>query len=360
MLRNLCTKSSLVPDKSEGKIMEITVFRVYDSQWIYDEIEEGRLRQGWGAPGFNLCDVNNKLIPKDKWEKTYKDVWEEAPSKLRYTILSRMPTNLTGGHVVVIPKMRGYNKFAIAKVRDGYKFDASDDLEDFRHVIDIHPESVRTFHNHANEHAFHISGLFKSNRSAVNCPISDDRSVSAAKSLLEIEMDGNLDSNFGAADALEFYIQDSYKSVAETLKNKVTDWDGNRFENAIRKAFKDQGYTLQTGYSRFDGEGADCDLLVNLPESKYDLFLAESKEIAVQVKHKYGVAYDDVWAIIQIVKWAELNGNDNTKKCVMSSADSFTEEAQELAESHDVVLICGLQTMCFLLGKPDVYREDWG
>lgn len=47
------------------------------------------------------------------------------------------------------------------------------------------------------------------------------------------------------------------------------------------------------------------------------------------------------------------------KKCIFSSVNDFTEKAKTEAKYHDVILISGLQTMCFLLGIPERYREDW-
>ena len=61
---------------------------------------------------------------------------------------------------------------------------------------------------------------------------------------------------------------------------------------------------------------------------------------------------------MQIDKWAKSERSD-AAKYVISSASGFTDKAHELATANNVVLIGGLQTMCFLLGVPDRYRDDW-
>lgn len=343
--------------------MPITIFRVSnDHKWIFKEITNGRLRQGWGAPEFNLVR-NAEPVPRKEWENTYFNIWNEKPSPLRYTILSRMPNNLGESHVVVIPNIPEYRWFTIAKVNGGYKFDKTgehlprENLNDFRHVVYIDPNSVRYFHNHANEYAYHISGLFKSARSAVNCPIYDDKCEQAANKLLTIESGG--EPHYGPSEHLQFAIEFEYQKAAKRLLKKVASWSGDRFETAVCTAFKDQGFTVQQDHRRYDGQGADCDLLINLAASQNDLFLSESREVAVQVKCKTSIDKNDVQSVKQIVQWSKLYGNETMRKCVLSSADDFTSEAKELAEGYGVVMICGLQTMCFLLGRPEMYREDW-
>ena len=78
----------------------------------------------------------------------------------------------------------------------------------------------------------------------------------------------------------------------------------------------------------------------------------------MQVKCKQGADIEDKKAVSQIVTWAESQGSD-AMKCVISSASGFTWEAHKFAADEDVMLIGALQTMCFLLGVADRYRDDW-
>ena len=58
-----------------------TVFRTAENRvgWLYKELTEGRLRQGWGAPGFGLKTADDRRVEKTQWEATYKAHWEEDP-----------------------------------------------------------------------------------------------------------------------------------------------------------------------------------------------------------------------------------------------------------------------------------------
>ena len=78
----------------------------------------------------------------------------------------------------------------------------------------------------------------------------------------------------------------------------------------------------------------------------------------MQVKWKQGLDEDDDEAVKQIDEWVKWQGID-AMKCVISSASGFTDKGRELAAANNVHLIGGLQTMCFLLGVPDRYRDDW-
>ncbi|MXW38120.1 MAG: restriction endonuclease [Acidobacteria bacterium] len=126
------------------------------------------------------------------------------------------------------------------------------------------------------------------------------------------------------------------------------------FEKAIRQAFREQGYEVKQ-HRHHDGQGDDADIVVS-PPARHGLLQPE--EVAVQVKWKEGVDANDEAAVDQIVKWAKSQ-KSNALKYAISSATGFTENVQSRAAEEQVVLIGGLQTMCFLLGVPDRYRADW-
>ena len=328
-----------------------TIFRTAKKKvrWLYDELTRGRLRQGWGAPGLSLIGNDGHQIEKTKWENNYPKDWGE-PSPKRFAILSRM-LDLQNDDIVVVPKMPSWNQFSIARVSGGYRFEADD--EDFGHIVTINPDSIRTFNYRANDDAFSVSSLFAraNHRSAVSF-CGNVGHVEAAHRLLETPSSS---TSHPQEELSRAAINDAFKKAAQVLLMTVNGWNGPRFEEAVRQAFRDQGYTIMD-HPRYDGQGADADILVSPPASPYGLFLPST--IAVQVKWKEGVDQYDVEAVKQIVDWAGWAESD-AKKYVISSASGFTDEAHEQAAAHDVVLIGGLQTMCFLLGVPDRYRDDW-
>ena len=337
-------------DKTRGRF---TIFRTAEEEvgWLHDELTRGRLRQGWGAPGLALIENDGRRIEKTEWEAIYPEDWG-GPSPKRFAILSRM-LDLQFGDVVVVPKMPRRDQFAMARVSGRYRFEADGDGEVFGHIVSVDPDSIRTFHYRANDDAFLVSSLFAraNHRPAVS--FCDNLGhVKAAHRLLETPSSSTSRPQEELSRAA---VNDAFNKAAQALLARVKGWNGPRFEEAVRQAFQDQGYTI-LAHPRYDGQGADADILVSPPASPHGLFLPS--RIAVQVKWKEGVDQYDVESVRQIVDWAEWIGSD-ARKYVISSASGFTDEAHERAAAHDVVLIGGLQTMCFLLGVPDRYRDDW-
>ena len=333
-----------------------TVFRTATDEenagWLYTELTEGRLRQGWGAPGLALETADDRRVEKTEWEAAHKEHLKEDPSLKRFAILTRM-LDMEDGGVVVVPKMPKPDQFTIARVSGGYRFETDGDREDFRHIVSVYRDSVRTFGYHADNDAFLISALFSraNHRSAVSF-CSNAEQVEAAHRLLQRQSSPTSKPQKELARAA---INNTFKDAATALCDQVKAWNGPLFEKAVRQAFEDQGYKIEH-HRPFNGQGADADILVSPPASLYGLFLPT--EIAVQVKWKQGLdEYDDeaVKQIDEWVKWQEIDA----AKYVISSASGFTDKARELAAANDVHLIGGLQTMCFLLGVPDRYRDDW-
>ena len=154
-------------------------------------------------------------------------------------------------------------------------------------------------------------------------------------------------------------MDNAFRAAAECLQKEVLAWNGQWFEEAVRQAFRDQGYKVKN-HPHYDGKGGDVDILVSPPIDRFRLFLPDSiaESIAVQVKWKQGIDHDDANAVRQIVEGAKLQ-KDDTTQYVMSSASKFTDDAESMAAECGVTLIGGLQTMCFLLGFPERYRKDW-
>lgn len=342
----------MVKDETLGWI---TIFRMDgDYEWLYSEIKEGRLRQGWGPPGCDLRSPSGERVSKNDWEESYRDIWEEDPSPRRFAILSNM-LDLQEGDIVVVPKMPKWNQFTIARVSGDYEFDSDENREDHRHIVPVKSDSVRTFSYKANNEAFLVSCLFAraKHRPAISFSY-DFQQIRACLNLFDSPDQLNEQSD---ESLYELTYDAVFKEAAKRMLDEVQGWNGGRFENAIRQAFEGQGYRILS-HRPYDKEGGDADILMSMPPNPYEVFLPERKKIAVQVKWKEGVDDDDLQAVDQIVKWSNSFDSQVTK-CVISSAKNFTEEAKTEARNEDVILINGLQTMCFLLGIPDRYREDW-
>ena len=332
---------------------KITVFRTSDNDvvWLYNELHCGRLRQGWGKQGCALI-TDGRRVEKQDWEASYREVWGEQPTSRRFAILSYM-LGLNKGDVVVVPKMPESNQFTIARVSKGYEFEEDENHEDFRHIVHVDLDSVRIFNYQANRDAFLVSSLFAraKHMPAISFCYGTGQ-IDASLRLLEQQSNRDSQPQEFLIDAA---IDAAFKSAAEALQNQIFDWNGQVFEKTVRQAFRDQGYSM-IDLPRYNREGADADILVSPSAGQYGVFLP--REIVVQVKWIQDVDQDDTRAVEQIINWAEWQGSDATM-CVISSTSEFTPEAQRLAEENEVILIGGLQTMCFLLGVPDRYRDDW-
>ena len=329
-----------------------TVFRTdRNDGWLYGEMEAGRLRQGWGGFGLGLTRPDGQRVEKTLWEAAHREQGYGVASPRRFAILSRM-LDLGCGDIVVVPKMPQADQFSIARVSGEYRFEVESGFDDFGHIISVDPDSVRTFGYRANDDAFLISGLFaRANHwAAVSfCTISEH--VGAASRLLEGESRLTAKS---LSELSQAAVDEAFKAGARSLQNRVANWGARRFEEAVRQAFREQGYEVKE-HRHYDRRGGDVDILVS-PPVRHGIF--QPDEIAVQVKWKQGTDAYDTEAVEQIVLWAKSQVS-NAAKYVISSASRFTEPAKRLAAENEVVLIGGLQTMCFLLGVPERYRADW-
>ena len=331
------------------------VFRMdANDGWLERELAQGRLRQGWGAPALGLTH-DGEPVAKHAWEAAHREIDWGDPSPRRFAILSRM-LDIKKHDIVVIPKMPQWNQFSIARASGEYRFEVAEGCDDFGHVVPVDPESVRTFHYHANDEAFLVSGLFSraNHRPAVSFCYGKEH-ITAAMSLLGRT---NNPTEKSLSDLSRARMDNAFRDAAKSLQDEVAAWNGARFEQAVRQAFRDHGYDVKD-HPHYDRKGGDVDILVSPPIDRFRLFLPDIGDpIAVQVKWKQGVDHDDEYAVKQIVDGVAFLGHD-ALKYVISSASHFTERAKVTATENNVVLISGLQTMCFLLGFPERYREDW-
>lgn len=125
-----------------------------DVEWVQDEANKGRLRQGWGLPKLDL-----RLEPAE-WVENYLiacvKYWGYELGELnckdamgRKRILDNMK-KMKIGDFVFIPKTPVSQKFTVATVSKKYDFDMNNYPEEdfrnnYRHVIEI--ETLKIFPN---------------------------------------------------------------------------------------------------------------------------------------------------------------------------------------------------------------------
>ena len=117
------------------------VFRVDYGEcfpFIYEELKQGRLRQGWGGPNMDVRNPFDKFTAAwEKWSPCSENV------KRRYNML-RVMFEIKEGDLIVIPKVSmEYNVpgryFIIVKCRKSYEFTLPDGKNDFGHYIEVDP-----------------------------------------------------------------------------------------------------------------------------------------------------------------------------------------------------------------------------
>lgn len=295
-------------------------------------------------------------IPKKQWEENYRRAWGENPSPKRYSVLLRL-LEIEQGDMVVMPKMPRCSEFSIACVSGRYTFSVDEDKNDYGHIIPVHSASVRTFNYRANEDACAVSRLFSRRLHWPSVSFtSEERIIKAVRSLLEQE------SNRSARDSsslVQASLDDALKKAAEVMLKESHTWSGDHFEKIVKQAFKNRGYEIVEGkFRRYDGEGSDVDIIVQPPSNIDSLFMPQT--IAVQVKWKKGIDENDISAVKQLERWYRWNGDPAVEKMVISSADDFTDECKREAEDKDIILLGGLNTMYFLMGLPNPFREEEG
>ncbi len=333
----------------------IWIFRSGDSdddefrrRYLYPELEAGRLRMGWGGQGMALQDGDGFPIPKERWEENYRRAWGENPSPKRYSILRRL-LEIEQGEVVVMPKMPNSGEFSIACVSGSYTFSVDVDRDGYGHIIPVHSASVRTFNYLADEDAYAVSRLFSRHWSSVTST-SEEGSIETARNLLERE---SICSARDPSSLAQASLDNALKKAAKVMLTESATWSGDLFEKIVKQAFKNRGYEIVTEkYRRYDGRGSDVDIIVRPPSNIDSLFMPQ--EIAVQVKWKQGIDENDVSAVNQLVSWNE----GPIEKMVISSADDFTDECKRVAKDNDIILLGGLNTMYFLMGLPNPFREE--
>ena len=321
------------------------VFRIAsDVDFVQDELQQGRLRQGWSPPGTALLNADGSKRNKEEWTQAYERAWDEPPSPRRYATLCRM-LDMNKGDLIFIPKAPEYGYFTIAEVEEsrGYRFE-----NPYGHIIPV--KNLRVVANWYNQDSQTIYELFKS--AYFRSPVTQVQDYNTERVLSAAERLRNEENTDTPQDS-DRIRQQRYAEVrtraAEFLIQHVNnEWGHDQFEAAVGEAFERKGYELL--FSRSTRNGGDADHVFSLPMPGFDEALLERTPLLiVQVKHKTGTDYGDVEGVNQLVNWKPDEGKEVLYRVLFSSAESFTEDCKRIAEANDVILICGTEAGLFML-----------
>lgn len=319
----------------------VFVFRIAtDIEFIKNEINCGRLRQGWGNSKAELKENDEKNWVANQCEG-YPDAEKAEIEKYyskKYKNLVKM-LEIQKGDIIIIPKTPDYTKFTICKAAGNYYFEKPEkyEVDDFHHIIPIDTEEIYQFSYHANEKCKIIHAKLRSYQSPIN-RVWSEIVVEAAKNIME---SGNSDTNEQSTENLVKEIKDDIfkTSAIDRFRNL-----GNReTEKIVKIIFENIGYELIDSNS-YDRIGGDADLI--FADNSFSELMdsgVNSSEISgkvfVQVKNKNGTDYNDVDGVNQLIQRTK---NENAAaKILVSTAYDFTDNCKTLANQNNVLLING-------------------
>ena len=335
-------------------IQDIWSIRTGDEvkDWIRSEIQQGRLRQGWGIPGTQLIE-NNITVDVNTWKDRYKDGalrhWnhnaDDNEATKRYWIIYPM-TELNEGDIIVVPKMPTYDKFTILKVGAGYEFDFAPvdergNEDDFRHIVHIDKENMRVFSYSSSLEAKIVHKKMRAYQSAVN-NVWNNEFISAVDSLLQQKP---IQSDIQSRATTELF-GDIKSSILKEMLTKLRGLTPKDLEELIAKTFENAGYAI-FDRNLYDGKGGDADIILTRSMPLISNYTEMDLKIYIQVKQKSPIDYDDIDGVNQLVK---ISVNDkNSIKILMSTVDKFTDQCRALAEESNVILMSGQQLVEVLI-----------
>ena len=267
---------------------------VKNQDFFFKELEQGRLRQGWGY------DKNQELPDtKDSGAKKNLSMYEKVKK----------------GDILLIPRLPDWGSVAIAEaVEDwndkekGYRFEIDDEKKDFGHIFPAN--YIGCFNRHGKD----VSGNIQSTLKARNRFWNISRLSEDVEKIMK-----NLEGNKESTSVVEniknivseqvkshFNLKGFYEKVIVEYNQKFTasQWE-DVLKNVLEKIYP--GYEIEkTGGSKEEEHGTD--VLVNVRG------ISENYNIAIQVKNYKGeISDENINIIIDQVKKAEEYGWEDGK-----------------------------------------------
>lgn len=350
--------------------MAYYVFRInYDDKFkiIRNEIMQGRLRQGWGAPGMDLNKGCGAYI--SAWDSYWgqdDEINEKKERKYNNLLLLK---KIAVGDYIVVPKLSlddGFDEpcrcFTLLQCVQEYSFNVLDgDTEnghfsDFGHIIGVKTVFSCSYDRDAD--SMTVAKSFRAYQSAVNNVWNATLTERIGK-LIESNENNKIVSSEYAKSLIFAIAQDVYPKYNELLINiidSISNLSPHKFEDLIVELFEKNGYiTLQK--NDFDRMGGDIDILMTYDQKSLlgNIFSMskdiESPNINIQAKKKPGTDFEDKIAVEQLLKRAETKSRKgiNDINIVIDLTSAFQECTEKLAKENNVILINGLQFASLLI-----------
>ena len=272
---------------------------VKNQDFFFKELEQGRLRQGWGY-------AENQKLPETEDSGARKNL--------------SMYHNVKKGDMLLIPRLPDWGSVAIVEATEdrddkekGYKFEIDNEKKDYGHIFPA--EYKGCFNRHGKD----VSGNIQSTLKARNRFWNISRFSEDIEKIM-----GNLEGNRESTSVIENIkniVSEQVKSHfdLERFSNKVFEEYNNKFESAeweeVLKNILEKIYPRykieRIGGNKEEKHGTD--VLVTIS----GLSNLEKYNIAIQVKNYKGeISDDNIDNIIKQINKAEEYGWKNNGKLI--------------------------------------------
>ncbi len=282
---------------------------VKNQDFFFKELEQGRLRQGWGY-------AENQKLP------------DTTDSGARKNL--SMYNNVKKGDILLIPRLPDWGSVAIAEAAEdwnneekGYRFEIDDEKKDFGHIFPAN--YIGCFNRHGKD----VSGNIQSTLKARNRFWNISRLSEDVEKIMK-NLEGNKEST-SVIENIKNIISEKVKTYFDLKEccDRIVDEYNKKFtasqweevlKNVLEKIYPE--YEIEkTGGMKEEEHGTD--ILINVP----GISISESYNIAIQVKNYEGeISDENINIIIDQVdkakgyKW-ENNGKLIDQILVITSAE---------------------------------------
>ena len=265
---------------------------VKNQDFFFKELEQGRLRQGWGY-------AENQKLP------------DTTDSGARKNL--SMYDNVKKGDILLIPRLPDWGSVAIAEAAEdwdkGYKFEIDDEKKDFGHIFPAN--YIGCFNRHGKD----VSGNIQSTLKARNRFWNISRLSKDVEKIIQ-----NLENNkisVSVNESIENIISEEMETYLKLLnefsetiykkyddKFKAADWE-KVLKNILEKIYPSEYIVENIGGIKEEKHGTD--ISITIPG------IFENYVIAIQIKNYKDVVNNIDTIIEQINKSEEYEWSNNRK-----------------------------------------------
>ena len=268
---------------------------VKNQDFFFKELEQGRLRQGWGY-------AENQKLPDTKDSDARKNL--------------SMYNNVKKGDILLIPRLPDWGSVAIAEAAEdwnneekGYRFEIDDEKKDFGHIFPAN--YIGCFNRHGKD----VSGNIQSTLKARNRFWNISRLSEDVEKIIQ-----NLENNkisVSVNESIENIISEEMETYLKLLnefsetiykkyddKFKAADWE-KVLKNILEKIYPSEYIVENIGGIKEEKHGTD--ISITIPG------IFENYVIAIQIKNYKDVVNNIDTIIEQINKSEEYEWSNNRK-----------------------------------------------